>query len=1092
MNCFNCETNIVGNEGALCPNCNATINSTKYNFISYIGSPDSLAGYQKSYKLLLLKYIIECIIEGTEASVFNVISRIKEFYVERAQRGLSPDYDVDSRIAQIDTSSDYDIFAVIKSQPFKVINEKGYLYLNRNDCNKLVFVFNDDIATSMSVQEWTKLLKIINAKLSLYYDRYDGAITEKPENSEELQVEEKETSERTSINPALSVLDIENLSVRAKNVLMRNQLYTIGDVISFVEDNDLLSLKNMGQKTCEEILELIHSSNAVVAFDEENSTIAVAFRDNGYRLFVEYCNKHGIEKLSDLRGFDFSVLLNESGFGVGKLSAIRARYEKILARGESLSGEFVIEDQMPEEPQILIDKSNMELGIPYLKFAGVSAKNNARFYEKGFSKIGQLSAITLNQLTQMFGKAMGQKYFDGIKLFEKPLIRIATDRLNEHKGTREFDIYIDRANKKTLQEIADKYGLTRERVRQIEAKFFREFSPLFGSLVKQHMAQNALTYILTQDILEFFDDDEFDTVIMYTLKETSYLEYLSFADVFIRKEDESQDTYAKLYALTAELIGEDGINFFDSLPQIEEMLNNSGLDFISTEAYLGYLIEINARFYGDFVYLKKQPYAKLCLMLINKYFKDGINVYSDEEINQLRAYFQDEFGDYELPEQNRAISARLLDYLVTCDRGKAKTIENIHFEQSVIEDIKAYIDASELKTLYFSEIYNEFEGILTFTSDIVNYHGLHGVLSLLYRDEYEFTIDSITKKNCEATTLTLSERIVNFINERGTFVSKNEIKQKIGGLSDIMLVNAVSNSKTLLQWDYNSFNTIDNLHISDDDVDALRDCLEEMLDTHSGYCSDRLIYNKLLKEKPAFIEVNKIENATNLFYVLQKILGGQYQFSRPHICRQGLVDSPNTKTIALHLLGETTQISRRDFVRIAKDVLWSETTADLIFYELEKDYIRLSDDLYTVADNFYVEEEALTAVKKHLHSLIEPDTYLSMIGFNDFVAFPNVGYEWNSFLLVSIIKTYGLGFKLVSPAIKDRRYNKEIIVQQESEWNHLEDIVHALLVKNNISVMDESNLLSFLVIHHLIAKIIPKELYDAQKLNYVDGYFNIK
>lgn len=162
------------------------------------------------------------------------------------------------------------------------------------------------------------------------------------------------------------------------------------------------------------------------------------------------------------------------------------------------------------------------------------------------------------------------------------------------------------------------------------------------------------------------------------------------------------------------------------------------------------------------------------------------------------------------------------------------------------------------------------------------------------------------------------------------------------------------------------------------------------------------------------------------------------------------------------------------------------------FYELEKDYIRLSDDLYTVADKFYVEEEALTAVKKHLHSLIEPDTYLPMIGFNDFVAFPNVGYEWNPFLLVSIIKTYGLGFKLVSPVIKDRRYNKEIIVQQESEWNHLEDIVHALLVKNNISVMDESNLLSFLVIHHLVAKIIPKELYDAKKLNYVDGYFNIK
>lgn len=62
------------------------------------------------------------------------------------------------------------------------------------------------------------------------------------------------------------------------------------------------------------------------------------------------------------------------------------------------------------------------------------------------------------------------------------------------------------------QEIADNYGLTRECVRQIEAKFFKEFSPLFGLLVEQHMIQNNLSYITTQDVLEFFDDDAFDTV----------------------------------------------------------------------------------------------------------------------------------------------------------------------------------------------------------------------------------------------------------------------------------------------------------------------------------------------------------------------------------------------------------------------------------------------------------------------------------------------------------------------------------------------------------------------------------------------------
>lgn len=154
MRCFNCGIDIGEIKTGICPNCSSKFNATKANFISYIGSPDSLAGYQKSYKLLLLKAIIQTILENKEPTVSIVISRIKDFYLHRKMNGLQPDYDVDTRIAEIESSSDYDVFAVIKSQPFKVINEKGYLFLNRNAEGKLVFVFNEDIANSMSKTEW--------------------------------------------------------------------------------------------------------------------------------------------------------------------------------------------------------------------------------------------------------------------------------------------------------------------------------------------------------------------------------------------------------------------------------------------------------------------------------------------------------------------------------------------------------------------------------------------------------------------------------------------------------------------------------------------------------------------------------------------------------------------------------------------------------------------------------------------------------------------------------------------------------------------------------------------------------------------------
>ena len=160
-----------------------------------------------------------------------------------------------------------------------------------------------------------------------------------------------------------------------------------------------------------------------------------------------------------------------------------------------------------------------------------------------------------------------------------------------------------------------------------------------------------------------------------------------------------------------------------------------------------------------------------------------------------------------------------------------------------------------------------------------------------------------------------------------------------------MLVNAVSNSNSLLQWDYNSFNTTDNLNITDDDKSKLQEILEEIFQLFKGYCSDRLIFEKVKRELPEFVSNNQIENTTNLFYVLQNLFGSSYQFSRPHICQKGIVNSLTTKNIALYLLGTTRHISRSAFMKIAKNVYWSETTADLIFYELEKDYIRVSEDV---------------------------------------------------------------------------------------------------------------------------------------------------
>lgn len=1097
MKCFYCETDITDIEKGVCPCCSAILNTTKSNFISYIGSPDSLSGYQKSYKLVLLKCIINTYLEKGESTVSDVIAAVKDFYMKRLENGLCPDYDVDARIAQINQSSEYEVFAVIKSQPFRVINDKGYLFINRNAEEKLIFAFHDDIYATISNEEWKKILNVLESKLILYYKQYGEELALETTNNttsiEELAIDTPVTDQiAISLTPELSVLDVANLSVRAKNILMRNKLYTIGDLVSFAQNNDLMSLKNMGAKTCEEILSLLQSGTAFVDAPDAPDSISVLFSENKYRLFVKYCKENDITTLSQLKGFDFSVLIHEPGFGIAKVNALKSKYDSLFFENPENCEEEVITEDLP--PVVIkwinSDNTNRALAISFLAYADISPKDIARLYEYGFSTVGQLCDITVTRALQLFGKTKCSVLSDKLKIFETPLIQIASRILDESRLNREFDVFVDRANKKTLQEIADQYGLTRERVRQLEAKFFRKLTPLFSALVEKHMSENGLSYILTQDILEFFDDDDYDTVIMHALKESPSLEYLAFADMFIKKEVPDQNTYSKLHKLTEEFIGE-GIYFFASLQQLEEMLNNSGLDFISAEAYLNYLIEIKAYFYGDLVVLKKLSYVTLCTMVVDKYFKDGINLYSDEDMDLLRQYVYKEFGNCELPEQNRTLGTRLSDQLITCDRGKAKTINNIHYDASVIEEIKGYIDNSSFKTLYFSEIFTEFQGVLAFTSDITNYHGLHGVLALLYREEYDFSRDCITKKDMVAPSLSLSDRINIMICEAGTALSRTQIKNRIGGISDIMLFNATNSSKKLLQWDYNCFNSMDNLKITDSDIRSIKDLLEETFSNYKGYCSDRLIYDSVKQELPEFISNNKIENSTNLFYILQNLFNNVYQFSRPHICQNNVVKSLTTKDIALYLLDAKNTISRSAFMSISRRVMWSETTADLIFYELEKDYIRISEDDYLLESEFNISESNLALISEVVKAELAEEGYLTMIGYSSFEQYPCIGYEWNSFLLVTIIKKYGLGLKLISPAIRDRRYNKEIIVLEESANQNLDDLVLELLLNNNIETIDEAGLLSLLVVHRLISKVIPKELYDSPKLKYSDGYFRL-
>jgi energy-coupling factor transporter ATP-binding protein EcfA2 len=147
----------------------------KDKFFEYIGSEDSLANYNRSYKIVFLISLLNTMDESGKATVYSVANQFRDFYRTRIENGLPPDYNVDSRVANADKSSASEIIALIKDNPYNAISSKGFITIKTFDGFEY-FMFVPELVSAMNQEDLGRLREILNKKLNLYFttDNYRG------------------------------------------------------------------------------------------------------------------------------------------------------------------------------------------------------------------------------------------------------------------------------------------------------------------------------------------------------------------------------------------------------------------------------------------------------------------------------------------------------------------------------------------------------------------------------------------------------------------------------------------------------------------------------------------------------------------------------------------------------------------------------------------------------------------------------------------------------------------------------------------------------------------------------------------------------
>ena len=137
IRCLNCRNEITTISGMECPHCRAQLSHVKIAFLSYLGPEDSLAGYQRSYKLVLFKSIFELIRAGQAITVSRVAEVFRQYYLDRKQAGLPADKEADIRISNVEKSDLRDIWLLINMNPYAAISKHGFLKVKGDGLNQI-------------------------------------------------------------------------------------------------------------------------------------------------------------------------------------------------------------------------------------------------------------------------------------------------------------------------------------------------------------------------------------------------------------------------------------------------------------------------------------------------------------------------------------------------------------------------------------------------------------------------------------------------------------------------------------------------------------------------------------------------------------------------------------------------------------------------------------------------------------------------------------------------------------------------------------------------------------------------------------------
>lgn len=374
------------------------------------------------------------------------------------------------------------------------------------------------------------------------------------------------------------------------------------------------------------------------------------------------------------------------------------------------------------------------------------------------------------------------------------------------------------------------------------------------------------------------------------------------------------------------------------------------------------------------------------------------------------------------------------------------------------EKLFGYIESSFSagnKVLYYKSIFSDLSDVFAYCFTLTDETMLKAYIEYeAEKGKYYLYPDYISVE--EDVKIDHAVEITDYLLSAGKPLSFDEIYAGLSHISSDLIYREIQINPNFLRNEKSHYFHIGIFELSQEDADQIATYMSVEIE-EDGYAIWSRVFAKIQKEMPAFLENNLYLSSLGIRNALARKLGDRFNFDSEVICKSNQHLSMSD-VYALYARYHA-PFSDVDLYNFSKEI-----GTVVYFFAVAKETVRVSKELFVPKNQI---EFDIVAIDKALETYLS-EGYILVKDVDSFLVFPNVGYEWNAYLLESYLMYYSKKFALVNNGTSLNNVAGAVI-KRGGEYSEFVDICADVLANSDIE-LKRNIALDFLATQNLITR----------------------